>query len=184
MTRKPMKVMKPMRIAGLAVAGTLVLGAVGWAATEALTTRSAPVHALCLPDLSRDEYVPAAMSRLAYATVEETVGYEPDTDGGTGGIQRVRLRVLRPLKGEGPADVILGQGVGRDAQGRYTSHDPLYPVLRPGHTYVVGYTPDPAYGDGYTRYAKEEPDSALIRWTNHVARGLVGPADPACAEGA
>ncbi|MFD3536262.1 hypothetical protein [Streptomyces sp. NPDC058664] len=176
--------MKPMRTAGLAVAGTLVLGVVGWAATDAFTTGPAPVHALCLPDLSHDEYVPAAMSRLAYATVEETVGYDPDTDGGPGGIQRVRLRVLRPLKGEVPASVILGQGVGKDSRGHYTSHDPQYPVLRPGHTYVVGYTPDPAYGDGYTRYAKQEPDSALSRWTAYVARGLVGPADAGCAEGA
>lgn len=175
--------MKSMRIAGLAVAGTLVLGATGWLATDAFTARPAPVHALCLPDLSHDEYVPAAMSRLAYATVEETVGYDPDTDGGPGGIQRVRLRVLHPLKGEVPARVILGQGVGRDPQGRYTSHDPLYPVLRPGHTYVIGYAPDSTYGDGYARYAKQEPDSALTRWTSHVARGLVGPADPGCAEG-
>ncbi|WP_225800401.1 hypothetical protein [Streptomyces sp. NK15101] len=172
------------RTAGLVLAGTLVLGATGWAATEAFTARTGPVHALCLPDLSHDEYVPAAMSHLAYAAVESSVGYEPDTDGGPGGIQRVRLRVLHPLKGEVPTTLTLGQGVGRDPQGRYTSHDPLYPVLLPGRTYVVGYAQDPAYGDGYTRYAKQEPDSAVARWTAYVSRGAVAPAGEGCAEGA
>ncbi|MFE4619885.1 hypothetical protein ACFRJ7_27665 [Streptomyces sp. NPDC056747] len=176
--------MERMRIAGLALAGTLVLGATAWAAAEAFTVRTAPVHALCLPDLSRDEYVPAAMSHLAYATVEEATDYEPDTDGGAGGIQRVRLRVLHALKGEVPATLTLGQGVGRDPQGHYTSHDPLYPVLRPGRTYVVGYVSDPAYGDGYTRYAKQEPDTALARWTTYVARGVVAPVGEGCGEGA
>ncbi|MFJ5832399.1 hypothetical protein [Streptomyces sp. NPDC093089] len=175
---------KPMRTAGLALAGALVLGATGWAATDAFTTDRAPVHALCLPDLSHDAYVPAAMSHLAYATVEESVGYDPDTDGGPGGIQRVRLRVLHPLKGSVPTTLTLGQGVGRDPHGRYTSHDPLYPVLHPGRTYIVGYTPDPAYGDGYTRYAKQEPDSSLDRWRAYVSRGATAPPNKACAEGA
>ncbi|MFH8622708.1 hypothetical protein ACH4A8_12515 [Streptomyces vietnamensis] len=176
--------MNRTRIAGLALAGTLVLGATAWAATEAFTARTSPVHALCLPDLSHDEYVPAAMSHLAYATVESAVGYDPDTDGGPGGIQRVRLHVLHALKGEVPATLTLGQGVGRDPQGRYTSHDPLYPVLLPGRTYVVGYAQDPAYGDGYTRYAKQEPDSALARWTTYVARGATAPLAEGCGEGA
>lgn len=176
--------MNRSRTAGLVLAGTLVLGATAWAATEALTARTAPVHALCLPDLSRDEYVPAAMTHLAYAAVESAVGYDPDADGGPGGIQRVRLRVLRPLKGEVPASLTLGQGVGRDPQGRYTSHDPQYPVLVPGRTYVVGYTQDPAYGDGYARYAKQEPDSALARWTAHVSGGATAPPAEGCAEGA
>ncbi|MEU7389500.1 winged helix-turn-helix domain-containing protein [Streptomyces tanashiensis] len=81
------------------------------------------------------------MSHLAYATVEEVTGYDPDSDsdsdsdsgsgsdGGAGGIQRVRLRVLHPLKGEAPTTLTLGQGTGRDARGCSTSHDPLYPVL-------------------------------------------------------
>ncbi len=176
--------MNRTRIAGLALAGTLVLGATGWAATEAFTARTSPVHALCLPDLSHDEYVPAAMSHLAYATVESAVGYDPDTDGGPGGIQRVRLRVLHPLKGEVPATLTLGQGVDVSPEGHYTSHDPQYPVLSPGRTYVVGYTPDPAYGDGYARYAKQEPDSAVTRWTTYVARGVVAPLGEGCAEGA
>ncbi|MEU3689434.1 hypothetical protein [Streptomyces narbonensis] len=175
--------MSPKRTAGLVLAGTLVLGATGWAAAEAFTDGPAPVHALCLPDLSRDAYVPAAMSHLAYATVEETTGYDPDTDGGSGGIQRVRLRVLHTLKGEIPTTLTLGQGVGRDPQGHYTSHDPLYPVLTPGRTYVVGYAPDPAYGDGYARYAKQEPESALPRWTAHVTTGAIAPLGEGCAEG-
>ncbi|WP_329622843.1 hypothetical protein OG357_22445 [Streptomyces sp. NBC_01255] len=176
--------MNPKRIAGLVVAGTLVLGATGWAAAEAFTTRAEPVHALCLPDLTRDEYVPAAMSRLAYATVEETVGFAPDTDGGPGGIQKVRLRVLHTLKGEVPGTLTLGQGVGVSADGDYTSHDPQYPVLRPGRTYVVGYAPDPTYGDGYTRYAKQEPDSALDRWTTYVSRGAAAPLGEGCGDAA
>lgn len=177
--------MSPKRIAGLVLAGTLVLGATGWAAAEAFTSRAEPAHGgLCLPDLSRDEYVPAAVSRLAYATVEETVGFAPDTDGGPGGIQRVRLRVLHALKGEVPTTLTLGQGVDVTPEGRYASHDPQYPVLRPGRTYVVGYAPDPAYGDGYTRYAKQEPDSALDRWTSYVSRGVVAPPGEGCGDAA
>ncbi|MEU5220062.1 hypothetical protein AB0G79_28255 [Streptomyces sp. NPDC020807] len=178
----------PRRTAGLVLAGALVLGATTWAAARAFTddpaTARGPVHALCLPDLSRDAYVPAAMSHLAYVTVEEATGFEADADGGSGGIQRVRLRVLTPLKGEVPASLTLGQGVGVDARGRYTSHDPLYPVLVPGEAYVVGYSPDPAYGDGYTRYAKREPASAVPGWTAHVTAGQVAPVGAECAEGA
>ncbi|WP_328944149.1 HAMP domain-containing histidine kinase [Streptomyces sp. NBC_00250] len=176
---EPEPVRRPLtrnRTIGLALAlsAALTVGLTAWAARD---TR--PWDVSCEPDLAHEEYVPAAMSRLAYAKVEKPVSFVPD--GGIG-IQRVRLRVLHPLKGEVPTTLTLAQGVGVDPRGGYTSSDPLNPVLVPGRTYVVGYDQDPADVDGvgWTSYAKQEPATSLPRWRSYVAEGAVAPRDPRC----
>ncbi|MCX4981527.1 cell wall metabolism sensor histidine kinase WalK [Streptomyces sp. NBC_00572] len=160
----------------LALAGVLALGVTAWAARD-----SRPGEWSCEPDLSREEYVPAEMSQLAYAKVEKIVRYVPSGDGDAGTL-RVRLRVLHSLKGEVPATLTLAQGVLVNPQGRYTSTDPLRPVLTPGGTYVVSYDQDfsDSGGVGWIRYAKEEPTTSLARWRTYVARETRAPLDPRC----
>ncbi|MFF0476723.1 hypothetical protein [Streptomyces sp. NPDC004284] len=49
---------------------------------------------------------------------------------------------------------------------------------------AVGCTRDTACGDGCTRYAEQESDSALARWTTCVSRGAVAPPAEGRTEGA
>ncbi|WP_424215079.1 hypothetical protein ACN20G_25110 [Streptomyces sp. BI20] len=193
--------MNRTRIVGWTAAGALLLGAVGWGAWE--PADGAPVAAPCTLDLSREEWVPASLGRLAYGTVERELtfaagaagppaaGGEVGADTGTraqapvqagGGVRRVRIRVERVFRGEVPTEVVLGQRVLGDGRGGVRAEDPLYHTLEPGKSYVFGYRPDPSYGTGWALFAKPIGAASVERWVRHTARSAKPPVGPPCVQ--
>ncbi|WP_329624730.1 hypothetical protein OG357_33850 [Streptomyces sp. NBC_01255] len=169
----------------LAAAAVLTTAGAAWYTTLDTPTGSGPpaeAHRLCLPATDTDEDKAGYAQTIALVTVDRTVEYR-EGDEAAGGALLSKVTVAQRLKGSPPTTMTIGQSVLRQAGGGYTKTKPSYLPLEPGHRYVVGTVPDPAYGDGWIWFATAADNdltAATTRWTRAVDRQVAPHPDPAC----
>nr|WP_044955987.1 hypothetical protein [Streptomyces clavuligerus] len=87
-------------------------------------------------------------------------------------MRTVRARVDTALKGTSPAELELGQSVGRTRDGAYTTAgaETRYDLLQPGGQYVIGFYTGGSYGDAFVLYSETAPDpaTAVRQWRGHL----------------
>ncbi|MFE0654197.1 hypothetical protein ACFVZH_37205 [Streptomyces sp. NPDC059534] len=69
----------------------------------------------------------------------------------------------------------------RQADGRYATTKPACIPLEPGHRYIVGTVPDPAYSDGWVWFATAADNDLTTvtnRWTRVVDRQIAPSSRP------
>ncbi|RSS57478.1 hypothetical protein [Streptomyces sp. WAC01280] len=137
---------------------------------------------MCLPATDTDEDKAGYVQTIALVTVDRTVEYR-EGDEAPGGALLSKVTVVETLKSNPPATLSIGQSVLRQTSGGYAKTKPAYLPLEPGHRYVVGTVPDPAYGDGWVWFATAADNdltTATSRWTRAVDRQIAPHPDPAC----
>ncbi|WDN55989.1 hypothetical protein [Streptomyces clavuligerus] len=155
-------------------AAVLVLAGAGWGGYTWWQGDAGPdsTHVLCAPDLSRPESVAAQSEHLALVTVTRATGYLEEETDIPGGVRTVRARVDTALKGTSPAELELGQSVGRTRDGAYTTAgaETRYDLLQPGGQYVIGFYTGGSYGDAFVLYSETAPDpaTAVRQWRGHL----------------
>ncbi|MFD0153718.1 hypothetical protein ACWGQ4_28640 [Streptomyces sp. NPDC055721] len=157
----------------LAAAAALTTAGAAWYTTLDTPTGNGPptdAYGLCLPANDTDEDKAGYAQMIALVTVDRTVEYreEDETPGGT---LLSKVTIVEPLKGTPPERMTIGQSVLRQTGGGYAKTKPAYLPLEPGHHYVVGTVPDPAYGDGWVWFATAADNdltAATTRWTRAV----------------
>lgn len=179
--------MKPTHTLAVALAAGAVVATAAAGAwyttldTDGPTTTAS--HGSCVPAYDSDTDKAGYAHTVAVVTVTRTVEYREE-DELPGGVLMSDLRVDEPLKGTPPAALTVGQGVGRTAQGGYTTADAgSYPVLTPGHRYVVGLIPSTSYEDGWLWFADAADtglDSRRTRWRTAVAHEAAPHPDRRC----
>ncbi|WP_434590096.1 hypothetical protein [Streptomyces sp. A5-4] len=141
-------------------------------------------HALCAPDFSRAAYVATESAYLSLVTVTGEGDFLEEEADEPGGVQTVHVRVDKNLKGAPGRTLELGQSVGLDRAGAYTTTGAThtYHLLRPGKQYVISYYLGGSYGDGYVLYSKAEPraDRAVRQWSRHIAARAAAPSQAGC----
>lgn len=169
----------------LAAAAVLTTAGAAWYTTLDTPTGSGPpaeAHGLCLPATHTDEDKAGYAQTIALVTVDRMVEYREE-DETPGGALLSKVTVVERLKGSPPTTMTIGQSVLREAGGGYAKTKPSYLPLEPGHRYVVGTVPDPAYGDGWVWFATAADNdltAATTRWTRAVDRQVAPHPDPAC----
>ena len=169
----------------LAAAAVLTTAGAAWYTTLDTPTGSGPptgTHGVCLPATETDEDKAGYAQTIALVTVESTVEYREE-DEAVGGALLSKVTVVEPLKGSPPTTMTIGQSVLRQAGGGYAKTKPSYLPLEPGHRYIVGTVPDPAYGDGWIWFATAadtDLTAATNRWTRAVDHQIAPHPDPAC----
>ncbi|MFD3997179.1 hypothetical protein [Streptomyces sp. NPDC058583] len=169
----------------LAAATVLTTAGAAWYTTLDTPTHSGPptlAHGVCLPANDTDEDKAGYAHTIALVTVDRTVDYREE-DEAPGGVLLSKVRVVQSLKGAPGATLTIGQSVLRQADDTYAKTKPAYMPLEPGHRYVVGTVPDPAYDDGWVWFATtadNDPTAAATRWTRAVTHQVAPHPDPAC----
>lgn len=169
----------------LAAAAVLTTAGTAWYTTLDTPTGSGPpaeAHGVCLPANDTDEDKAGYAQTIALVTVDRTVEYREE-DEAPGGALLSKVTVVERLKGSPPTTMTIGQSVLREAGGGYAKTKPAYLPLEPGHRYVVGTVPDPAYGDGWVWFATAADNdltAATTRWTRAVDHQVAPHPDPAC----
>ncbi|MFE5710322.1 hypothetical protein ACFQ7J_05755 [Streptomyces sp. NPDC056501] len=153
--------------------------------TNSLRTRLGPpavAHGVCLPANDTGEDKAGYAQTIALVTVDRTVEYREE-DETPGGALLSKVTVVERLKGIPPTTMTIGQSVLRQEGGGYAKTKPSYLPLEPGHRYVVGTLPDPAYGDGWVWFATAADNdltAATTRWTRAVDQQAAPHPDTAC----
>ncbi|PWG09697.1 hypothetical protein DF268_31215 [Streptomyces sp. V2] len=75
------------------------------------------IASVCVPAYERDVDKAGYAAVVAVVTVTRTVGYLEEEAELPGGVLMSALRVDEPLKGAPPAEMAVGQGVGRTSEG-------------------------------------------------------------------
>ncbi|GGT26394.1 hypothetical protein GCM10010222_80250 [Streptomyces tanashiensis] len=169
----------------LAAATVLTTAGAAWYTTldtAADRTPPATAHGMCLPATDTDEDKAGYARTIVLITVEKTVEYREE-DEAPGGALLSKVTVVQPLKGSPPKTLTIGQSVLRQADGRYAKTKPTYMPLEPGHRYIVGTVPDPAYGDGWVWFATAADNDLTTvtnRWTRAIDHQIAPHPDPAC----
>ncbi|GAQ51440.1 hypothetical protein [Streptomyces acidiscabies] len=176
--------MKYIRLPAVAAAATAVLCATAAGVWYAGSSGGDEIASVCVPAYERDVDKAGYAAVVAVVTVTRTAGYLEEEPELPGGVLMSTLRVDEPLKGTPPAELTVGQGVGRTSEGGYTTDKPeSYPVLSPGHRYVVGTTPSASYRDGWVWFAVPADtglDAQRVRWVKAVADQVSPHPDPRC----
>lgn len=112
------------------------VAAVGAAWFTAATQETGTTHAVCGPDLRRDDVVAAQSKAVAVVEAVENTRYRED---GGSAYLTTRVKTLEPLKGQFGAVLDVTQGVKNGGTpGRYATEDPdRYAGLEPGRQYVI-----------------------------------------------
>ncbi|MGP3691048.1 hypothetical protein ACTVZO_41350 [Streptomyces sp. IBSNAI002] len=120
-------------VCGCLAAGVVASGA-AWFAVAAQQAET--VHAVCGPDMSRDEVVAAKSEGVAVVEAVENTRYRED---GGSAYLTTRVKTLETFKGKFGDVLHITQGVKNGgAPGRYATEDPdRYAVLEPGRQYVI-----------------------------------------------
>ncbi|MFJ2595073.1 hypothetical protein [Streptomyces erythrochromogenes] len=140
-------------------------------------------HALCGPDLGRDDVVAARSQAVAVVEVVENTRYRED---GGSAYLTTRVKTLEALKGEFGAVLDVTQGVKNGgAPGRYATEDPdRYAVLEPGHKYVIavpsGSTTGAAGSEAWAWYA-EPAERGLAGEREHWQKAIATPPETAAS---
>ncbi|SEE59626.1 hypothetical protein [Streptomyces sp. TLI_105] len=169
----------------LAAAAVLTTAGAAWYTTLDTPADSAPpstAHGMCLPATDTDEDKAGYAQTIALVTVDRTAEYREEGEA-PGGALLSKVTVVEPFKGTPPATMTIGQSVLRQAGGGYAKTKPAYLPLEPGHRYIVGTVPDPAYGDGWVWFATDADNdltAATARWTRAIDHQIAPHPDPAC----
>ncbi|MFJ3520757.1 MULTISPECIES: hypothetical protein [unclassified Streptomyces] len=138
-------------------------------------------HAVCGPDLGRDDVVAAQSQAVAVVEAVENTRYRED---GGSAYLTTRVKTLDALKGEFGAVLEVTQGVKNGGTaGRYATEDPdRYAVLEPGRQYVIavqsGSTAGTAGTEAWAWYA-EPAQRGVAGEREHWQEALASP--PAAA---
>ncbi|MEV6954638.1 hypothetical protein [Streptomyces sp. NPDC051183] len=172
------------RIGGCLAAGAPAAGA-AWFTVAA---QGPGAHAVCGPDLSRDEVVAAKSQGVAVVEAVENARYREE---GGSAYLTTRVKTLDTLKGEFGAALDVTQGVKNGgAPGRYATEDPdRYAVLEPGSQYVIavqsGSTTGTAGTEAWAWYA-EPAQRGLAgereQWKQVLATGPEDPVTGGCED--
>ncbi|MFE6912051.1 hypothetical protein [Streptomyces erythrochromogenes] len=145
-------------------------------------------HAVCGPDLGRDDVVAARSQAVAVVEAVENTRYRED---GGSAYLTTRVKTLHTLKGEFGDVLDVTQGVKNGgAPGRYTTEDPdRYAVLEPGRQYVIaiqsGSTTGTAGSEAWAWYA-EPAERGLTGEREHWQKAIAAPpatsANSACED--
>ncbi|MFB7449832.1 hypothetical protein [Streptomyces sp. NPDC056194] len=170
----------------LAAAAVLTTAGAAWYTTLDTPVGSTPLaaaHGMCLPATDTDEDKAGYAHTIALITVDRTVEYREE-DEAPGGALLSKVTVVQPLKGSPPKALTVGQSVLRQTGGGYAKTKPAYLPLEPGHRYIVGTIPDPAYGEGgwvwFATAADNDLTTVTTRWTRAIDRQIAPHPDPAC----
>lgn len=142
------------------------------AAQEAGTT-----HAVCGPDLGRDDVVAAQSKAVAVVEAVENTRYRED---GGSAYLTTRVKTLDTLKGEFGDVLDVTQGVKNGGTpGRYATEGPdRYAVLEPGRQYVIavqsGSTAGTAGTEAWAWYA-EPAERGRVGEREHWQEALASP---------
>ncbi|WP_327733666.1 hypothetical protein OG749_07130 [Streptomyces nojiriensis] len=119
---------------GCCLAVGVVAAGAAWFTVAARETGA--THAVCGPDLGRDEVVAAQSKAVAVVEAVENTSYRED---GGSAYLTTRVKTLETLKGEFGDVLHVTQGVKNGGTpGRYATEDPdRYAVLEPGRQYVI-----------------------------------------------
>ncbi|MFD8982636.1 hypothetical protein [Streptomyces sp. NPDC059564] len=169
-------------VGGCLAAGVAAAGAAWFtvAAQEAET-----VHAVCGPDLGRDDVVAARSKGVAVVEAVENTRYRED---GGSAYLTTRVKTLATLKGEFGEVLEVTQGVKNGgAPGRYATEDPdRYTVLEPGRQYVIavqsGSTTDTAGSEAWAWYS-EPAQRGIAGERDHWKRALATTPDTGANSG-
>ncbi|MFE5561960.1 hypothetical protein [Streptomyces sp. NPDC056544] len=155
------------------VGGCLAAGvaAAGAAWFTVATQEAGTVHAVCGPDLGRDEVVAAQSKAVAVVEAVENTSYRED---GGSAYLTTRVKTLEPLKGEFGDVLHVTQGVKNGGTpGRYATEDPdRYAVLEPGRQYVIAVQSGSTEGTAGT--AGTEGTAAWAWYAEPARRGVAG----------
>ncbi|KOU80868.1 hypothetical protein ADK93_32405 [Streptomyces sp. XY58] len=160
-------------VGGCLVAAVAAAGAAWFAASQEAGT----THAVCGPDLGRDDVVAAQSQAVAVVEAVENTRYRED---GGSAYLTTRVKTLAALKGEFGDVVHVTQGVKNGgAPGRYATEDPdRYAVLEPGRQYVVavqsGSTAGTSGTEAWAWYA-EPADRGLTGEREHWQEAIATP---------
>ncbi|AQT70363.1 hypothetical protein [Streptomyces sp. fd1-xmd] len=138
-------------------------------------------HAVCGPDLGRDDVVAARSQAVAVVEAVENTRYRED---GGSAYLTTRVKTLEALKGEFGAVLDVTQGVKNGgAPGRYATEDPdRYAVLEPGRRYVIavqsGSTSGTA-GTGAWAWYAEPAERGLAGEREHWQKAIATPPETA-----
>lgn len=163
-------------IGGCLAAGAVAAGA-AWFTVAAQETRT---HAVCGPDLGRDDVVAAKSKGIAVVEAVENTRYREE---GGSAYLTTRVKTLDTLKGKFGDVLDVTQGVKNGgAPGRYATEDPdRYAVLEPGRQYVIavqsGSTTGTAGTEAWAWYA-EPAQRGIAGEREHWRKALAtGPGD-------
>ncbi|WP_405761014.1 hypothetical protein [Streptomyces sp. NBC_00045] len=140
-------------VGGCLAAGLLAVGA----AWFTVPPEETDTHAVCGPDLSRDDVVAAKSQSMAVVEAVENTRYRED---GGSAYLTTRVKTLETLKGEFGDVFHVTQGVKNGGTPhRYATEDPdRYAVLEPGRQYVIavqsGSTAGTADTEAWAWYAR------------------------------
>ncbi|WP_314249889.1 hypothetical protein [Streptomyces sp. DSM 40907] len=148
-------------VGGCLVAAVAAAGAAWFTAAQETGT----THAVCGPDLGRDEVVAAQSKAVAVVEAVENTSYRED---GGSAYLTTRVKTLDTLKGEFGDVLDVTQGVKNGGTpGRYATEDPhRYAVLEPGRQYVIAVQSGSTAGTAGT--------GAWAWYAEPVQRGLAG----------
>ncbi|WP_030960689.1 hypothetical protein [Streptomyces sp. NRRL S-378] len=138
-------------------------------------------HAVCGPDLGRDDVVAARSQAVAVVEAVENTRYRED---GGSAYLTTRVKTLEALKGEFADTVHVTQGVKNGGSpGRYATEDPdRYAVLEPGRRYVIavqsGSTSGAAGTEAWAWYA-EPAERGLVGEREHWQKAIATPPETA-----
>ncbi|MEU4951648.1 hypothetical protein [Streptomyces lavendulae] len=172
-------------IGGCLAAGVVAAGAAWF--TVAIP-EAGTAHAVCGPDLSRDDVVAAKSKGVAVVEAVENVRYRED--GGSAHLT-TRVKVLEPLKGRFGDVLAISQGVKNGgAPGRYATEDPdRYAVLEPGRRYVIAVQSGSTAGGAgteawawYARPAQRGLAGESTHWKEALARTPEAAVDGSCED--
>lgn len=164
-----------MSVVKVWVGGCLVAAGAAWFAFPA--QEAATPHAVCGPDLGRDDVVAARSQAVAVVEAVENTRYRED---GGSAYLTTRVKTLDTLKGEFGNVLDVTQGVKNGgAPGRFTTEDPdRYAVLEPGRWYVIavqsGSTTGIAGSEAWAWYA-EPAERGLAGERQHWQEAIVHP---------
>ncbi|WP_416971948.1 hypothetical protein [Streptomyces sp. 4F14] len=176
--------MRHTRLLAVAAAATGVVCATAAGVWYAVPSGGDEIASVCVPAYERDVDKAGYADVVAVVTVTRTDGYLEEEPELPGGVLMSTLRIDEALKGAPAGEMTVGQGVGRTSAGGYATGKPeSYPVLVPGHRYVVGTTPSASYRDGWVWFAVPADtglDVQRSRWVSAVARQVAPHPDPRC----